>query len=54
MTPLRSGRMVLMFSGVLPIISLASSPTARTRRTPLVVSIATTDGSLATMPEPWT
>ena len=54
MTPLRRGRMVRRLSGVLPIISLASSPTARTRRTPLMVSMVTTDGSLAMMPTPRT
>ena len=53
-TPARSGRMVFKLSGVLPSISLASSPTARTFRTPLIVSIATTEGSLATIPTPET
>ena len=42
----------LRLSGVLPSISLASSPTARTLRRPLLYSIATTDGSLATIPTP--
>ena len=50
MTPSRSGRIASIWSGVLPIISLASSPTALTCLTPLMVSIATTDGSLRTMP----
>jgi hypothetical protein len=46
--------MASIWSGVLPIISLASSPTALTLLTPLIVSIATTDGSLRTMPRPRT
>jgi hypothetical protein len=46
------GRIAWMLSGVLPIISLASSPTALHRLTPLIVSTATTDGSLSTMPRP--
>ena len=54
MTPSRSGRMACTESGVLPIISLASSPIAFTRLTPLIVSIATTDGSLRTIPRPRT
>ena len=53
-TPSRSGRIASIWSGVLPIISLASSPTALTLLTPLIVSIATTDGSLSTMPRPRT
>ena len=51
-TPSRSGRTVSILSGVLPIISLAPSPTAFTRRTPLIVSSATTEASLSTMPLP--
>ncbi len=46
MTPSRRGRIASIASGVLPIINLASSPTALTLLTPLIVSIATTDGSL--------
>ena len=49
-TPSRSGRMASMLSGVLPIIILASSPTALTRFMPLIVSSATTLGSFRTMP----
>ena len=52
MTPSRSGRIASIEPEVLPIISLASTPTARTLRTPWIVSIATTDGSLSTMPRP--
>jgi hypothetical protein len=52
-TPLLSGRIVSTLPGVLPIISLASSPTARTRRIPSrPISIATTEGSLITTPWP--
>ena len=40
--------MATMLPGVLPSIILASSPTASTF--PVVVSIATTDGSLRTIP----
>ncbi len=54
MTPSRKGRIASIEPEVLPIISLASSPTALTRLTPLIVSIATTDGSLRTMPRPRT
>src|SRR5919112_4405593 len=54
MTPSRSGRIASIWSGVLPIISLASSPTAFTFFTPLMVSMATTDGSLSTIPRPRT
>src|SRR5205814_10560539 len=43
-----------IWSGVLPIINLASSPTALTFLTPLMVSIATTEGSLRTIPRPRT
>ena len=49
-TPSRSGRIAWIDSGVLPSISRASSPTARTVRTPLIVSVAITEGSLSTMP----
>ena len=49
-TPLRSGRTVRMLAGVLPSISLASSPTARTLGGPLPYSSATTDGSWMTTP----
>jgi len=53
-TPSRSGRIASIVSGVLPIISLASSPTAFTRLMPFSVSTATTEGSLRTMPFPRT
>ena len=49
-TPSRKGRIASMESGVLPIIIFASSPTAFTRFIPLIVSSATTLGSLRTMP----
>ena len=51
-TPSRKGRIASIEPGVLPIISLASSPTALTFLTPLIVSIATTDGSFSTIPRP--
>src|ERR1700722_1398874 len=51
-TPSFSGRMAWMFDGVRPIIRLASAPTARGR--PSLMSTATTDGSLSTMPRPRT
>ena len=53
-TPSFNGRMATMFWGVRPSIRLASAPTARIA--PLLVSLATTDGSLITMPRPrtWT
>ena len=54
MTPSRSGRIASIWSGVLPIINLASSPTALTLLTPLIVSIATTEGSFSTTPRPRT
>ena len=41
-----------MFPGVLPSILLASCPTATT--SPVVLSTATTDGSLKTIPFPFT
>src|SRR3954452_2044034 len=47
-TPSRSGRTAMMLAGVRPTIRLASAPTARTRL--VLASIATTDGSLITMP----
>ena len=52
MTPSRSGRMAWMWLGVRPIMRLASAPTASGR--PSTVLIATTDGSLRTMPSPRT
>jgi hypothetical protein len=48
MTPSFMGRMARMRSGVRPRNSLASLPTAI--RSPLRVSMATTDGSLSTIP----
>ena len=48
MTPSRSGRTAMMFAGVRPTIRLASAPMARTRL--VLASIATTDGSLITIP----
>ncbi len=48
MTPSRSGRTAMMLAGVRPTIRLASAPTARTRF--VLASIATTDGSLMTIP----
>lgn len=41
-----------MFPGVLPSILLASCPTAKT--SPVKLSTATTDGSLSTIPLPFT
>ena len=56
MTPSFSGRMAVMVPGVLPSISLATSPTAlpfcSTRLVPFLT--ATTLGSLRTMPSPLT
>ena len=54
MTPSRKGRMASMLPGVRPTICLASSPTARTCLRPRLWLIATTDGSLRTMPRPLT
>ena len=55
MTPSRIGRIASMLPGVRPSIILASLPTARTDfLPPLVVMVATTDGSLRTMPRPLT
>ena len=48
MTPSRSGRIAMMFAGVRPTIRLASAPIASTCF--VLASIATTDGSLMTMP----
>ena len=54
MTPSRKGRIASMLPGVRPNISFASSPTARTCLRPLTLTMATTEGSLRTMPRPWT
>ncbi len=51
-TPSFNGRMATTRLGVLPIMFLASSPTARTWS--VVISIATTLGSRSTMPRPLT
>ena len=51
-TPSRSGRTAWMLAGVRPTIRFASAPIARTRL--VLVSIATTDGSLITMPRSFT
>src|SRR5213593_5230356 len=50
MTPSFIGLMATILPGVRPSISLASLPTASTR--PLILLIATIDGSLTTMPLP--
>ena len=50
MTPSFNGRIVLMRPGVRPIIRFASRPTATGR--PSLMSMATTDGSLSTIPWP--
>ena len=52
MTPSLSGRIATMLPGVRPIIFLASAPTAR--MPPVFWLIATTEGSLSTMPRPRT
>src|SRR5512144_2437823 len=52
MTPSLSGRIATVWLGVRPIMRLASAPTARTP--PVLVLIATTAGSLSTMPRPRT
>jgi hypothetical protein len=52
MTPSRSGRMAMMLAGVRPTIRFASAPIARTRLER--ASIATTDGSLMTIPRSFT
>src|SRR4030066_104688 len=49
-TPSFIGLIATMLPGVRPSISLASLPTASTR--PLILLIATMDGSLTTMPLP--
>ena len=54
MTPSRKGRMAVMLPGVRPSINFASSPTASTCFLPLTSAMATTDGSLSTMPRPLT
>ena len=55
MTPSRIGRMATMLPGVLPSIFLASMPTASTRLLArLLMLTATTEGSLRTMPLPFT
>ena len=51
-TPSFNGRIATMFCGVRPSIRFASAPTAR--MAPVLVSFATTDGSLITMPRPRT
>ena len=48
MTPSFSGRTAWMWEGVRPIIRFASFPTASTA--PVRVLIATTEGSLSTIP----
>ena len=50
MTPSFIGLMATMLPGVRPSISLASLPTASTR--PLILLMATIEGSLTTMPLP--
>jgi hypothetical protein len=52
MTPSLSGRIAWIEPGVRPSMRFASTPTACT--SPLLVSIATTDGSDRTMPRPRT
>ena len=55
MTPSRIGRIASILPGVRPSIILASLPTARTDfLPPRVVMVATTEGSLSTMPRPLT
>ena len=52
-TPSFIGRMATIVPGVRPSISLASRPTASTRRTPRASFLtATTEGSQATIPFP--
>ena len=53
-TPSAIGLIARMLPGVLPSITFASSPTARTCAFPLTSAIATTDGSSKTMPRPLT
>jgi hypothetical protein len=45
--PSRNGRTACIPPGVLPTISFASSPTARTWRFPLFWEMATTEGKLS-------
>ena len=52
MTPSRRGRMATMLPGVRPSIWRASSPTFSSL--PVFLSMATTEGSLSTMPLPFT
>ena len=52
MTPSLSGRIAMMLPGVRPIMRLASEPTAK--MPPVLMLIATTDGSFKTMPRPRT
>ena len=52
MTPLRNGRIAWMYDGVRPIMRLASMPTSSGRLSRVL--IATTEGSLSTMPMPRT
>ena len=52
MTPSLSGRIALIVPGVRPSIRFASTPTAWT--SPVRWSMATTDGSLRTIPRPRT
>ncbi len=52
MTPSLMGRIVWMSPGVRPSIFFASAPTARTL--PVFRDLATTEGSLQTMPLPLT
>src|SRR5574340_1107009 len=52
MTPSRNGRIATTLAGVRPTISLACTPIASGRR--LLLSIATHDGSLITIPFPRT
>ena len=51
-TPSLSGRSAMIEPGVRPIMRFASAPTAKTRLS--LLSIATTEGSLMTMPWPRT
>ena len=53
-TPVRMGRIARMLPGVRPIMRLASSPTASTCFLSPLSTIATTEGSLSTMPWPLT
>ena len=53
-TPSLKGLTAVIFPGVLPNIVFASSPTASTDFLPFSSIIATTDGSLRTIPSPFT